>query len=346
MQHLFYFCAFRKEVSIFKESPNYLLESKAKKIYKSYIKSQSEQEVNLSSAQKADILDNLKKIFQDPVKKELRFDHVSEWQFQEDDNDPVWSKRRALFDDAQMEIFNLMKMDVFPRFMHKVSTFQKLSLAKDLALWWKSTEALTVSSFFTFPTEINAAEGRCVAAMTVTTVFVTLLVDVYFSQPWVGMYVLYNFIVRVVSGPRLSPDSFIALFVLHPLMVKFKVLEDEFVNGTPRRFAQCVGMIWSAMCIALRLSVSQSPWISWIFWLILAVLSSSVVLFDFCVACAIWHALEMIQVISKPCEPCSANKVCVKSSSDSINKQTSLGRLVPSSYLVKVAPTTCCVSEP
>lgn len=90
---------------------------------------------------------------------------------------------------------------------------------------------------FRFPNPVNETSARLVASGVVVQAVVFLIV----RQWWVLVPLTYGFLARVLTGPTLSP---LGQFVTRVVTPRVHV-EHRFVAGTPKRFAQGVGLAFS-----------------------------------------------------------------------------------------------------
>ena len=100
-----------------------------------------------------------------------------------------------------------------------------------------------ISEVFTFPHPVNEIAARMVAGMVV--ILTTSII--VFQIPELMFVLAYGFLARVATGPTLSPMGLLATRVLVPL-VGNKVKPTA---GPPKRFAQAVGLGFSAAALLL-----------------------------------------------------------------------------------------------
>jgi hypothetical protein len=100
--------------------------------------------------------------------------------------------------------------------------------------------------FFTFPNPVNETSARLVASGVVLQAIVFLAV----RQWWVLVPLTYGFLARVLTGPRFSPLGLLATRVLTP---RIRV-EHRFAPGPPKRFAQGIGLVFSATALVASLA--------------------------------------------------------------------------------------------
>ncbi|MBM3934522.1 MAG: DUF4395 domain-containing protein [SAR202 cluster bacterium] len=99
-------------------------------------------------------------------------------------------------------------------------------------------------SLFSFPNPANDVAARMVAGMVILMAAAVLV----FDQTWVLFIMTYGFLARVASGPRFSPASLLATRVIVPF---FKIPERP-VPGPPKRFAQGIGLVFTATVTVLH----------------------------------------------------------------------------------------------
>lgn len=95
-----------------------------------------------------------------------------------------------------------------------------------------------VKQLFRFPNPVNETAARVVA----TGVTVTGLAFLVTGWGWLLAVLVYGFAARVLTGPTLSPLGQIATRVITPRLT----VADRFVPGPPKRFAQAIGLGFSA----------------------------------------------------------------------------------------------------
>ena len=89
-----------------------------------------------------------------------------------------------------------------------------------------------------FPNPVNETSARLVAGGVVAQGVAFLAV----RQWWVLVPLVYGFLARVLSGPRFSPLGQLVTRVVTPRLD----IEHRFVPGPPKRFAQGMGLTFSA----------------------------------------------------------------------------------------------------
>lgn len=139
-----------------------------------------------------------------------------------------------------------------------------------------------MSKVFSFPHPVNEVAARLVAAQVVLLVAAILV----FRSPWLLAFLVYGFLARVLTGPTLSPMGLVATRVLVPAL---KVPRRE-VAGPPKRFAQGIGLIFSAVAAVLWIGLGQPGWAM----AVLGVLGAFAVLealLGFCAGCFVFGYL-------------------------------------------------------
>ena len=97
-------------------------------------------------------------------------------------------------------------------------------------------------SLFDFPDPVNETSARLVAAGVVAQ-GVALLV---LREWWLLVPLTYGFLARVLTGPTLSPLGQFVTRVATPLVEARTGRTPRFVPGPPKRFAQGVGLAFTA----------------------------------------------------------------------------------------------------
>ncbi len=102
-----------------------------------------------------------------------------------------------------------------------------------------------MSKLFSFPNPANDTSARIVAAGVVTMAVVFIIT----GNGWVLVPLTYGFAARVASGPTLSPLGQLSVRVITPLIK----VQHKMVPGPPKRFAQTVGLAFTATASVLYL---------------------------------------------------------------------------------------------
>ena len=117
-----------------------------------------------------------------------------------------------------------------------------------------SSRAIVNNSFarsvFSFPNPVNEYAARMVAGMVVALSLTIILAD----QWWLLIVLGYGFLARVATGPTLSPMGLLATRVLVPVLGN----PERPTAGPPKRFAQAVGLVFSAIALVLYFVVGST----------------------------------------------------------------------------------------
>ena len=152
-----------------------------------------------------------------------------------------------------------------------------------------------MNTLFSFPDPVNDYAARFVAAMVVILTLSFLVT----ANIWVLIFILYGFLARVLTGPTLSPIGLIATKILVPLFGN----PEKLVPGPPKRFAQAIGLVFSAAAlIALLFSeISATRYLIGI----LGVFASLEAYVGFCTGCYVFGWLIRFRLIPESvCESC------------------------------------------
>ena len=98
---------------------------------------------------------------------------------------------------------------------------------------------------FPFPHPVNETSARIVAAGAV----VMSATFAATGAAWILIPLTYGFVARVTTGPALSPLGLLATKVITPRLT----VQHRFIAGPPKRFAQFVGVLFSATASMLWL---------------------------------------------------------------------------------------------
>lgn len=141
--------------------------------------------------------------------------------------------------------------------------------------------------FFSFPNPVDDAAARSVALGVVTLSAVTFLS----GWAWLLILLTYGFAARVAAGPKVSPLGRFAVHVAAPRLVRWQ----RFVAGPPKRFAQAIGLVFSAATLTLWLSIG---WLD-ARWVLLPLIAAACLegIFGFCLGCAIFSGLMRVGII-------------------------------------------------
>jgi hypothetical protein len=149
---------------------------------------------------------------------------------------------------------------------------------------------------FGFPNPVNEKAARVVAAGVVA---ISLLAIVT-GWRWLLFILLYGFLARVLTGPRLSPLGTLATKVVAP-----RLGPERPVPGPPKRFAQAMGLTFSLAAVLLAY-VFDAPTAAWVVTGMLAGAAFLESAFGLCLGCQIFGLLMRLGVIpEETCEACA-----------------------------------------
>lgn len=144
-----------------------------------------------------------------------------------------------------------------------------------------------------FPNPVNETSARLVAGGVVAQGAAFLLV----RQWWVLVPLAYGFLARVLTGPRLSPLGQLVTRVVTPRLN----IDHRFVAGPPKRFAQGMGLTFSAgALIAWSLGAQAISYVLIGGLIVAATLESA---FAVCLGCIVFNRLMRWGVI--PADVCA-----------------------------------------
>lgn len=144
---------------------------------------------------------------------------------------------------------------------------------------------MSVRQFFSFPDPVNETSARVVA----TGVVVQAIVFLLFRDGWLLLPLVYGFVARVLTGPTASPLGQFAVRGATPVLEGRFDFQSRLVPGPPKRFAQAVGLGFSAGAAIAWLLGAQ--------WLAVALLGGLVIaasleaLFALCLGCIAYSAI-------------------------------------------------------
>jgi len=153
----------------------------------------------------------------------------------------------------------------------------------------------TINNLFSFPNPVNEFSARFVAGM----VSILTIAAILTENQFVAGFLLYGFLARVATGPTLSPMGLLATRVIVPVLGN----PTKLVAGPPKRFAQTIGLVFSATAfIMLMLDFVLIFQITLSILVIFALLES---LAGFCAGCFVFNYLMKWKIIPQSvCESC------------------------------------------
>ncbi len=141
-------------------------------------------------------------------------------------------------------------------------------------------------SLFAFPDPVNEKAARAVAAQVLLAAVATLVLGLAAGTGWlwVTAALTAGFLARVLTGPTLSPFGQLATRVLAPRLGPARP-----VPGTPKRFAQGIGLAVSAAA-TLLLAAGQPVATEALLGLLVAAAGLEAVA-GFCLGCKVFGVL-------------------------------------------------------
>ena len=105
------------------------------------------------------------------------------------------------------------------------------------------------SRLFSFPDPVNEVSARLVAAGVV----LMGVAAIAFDARWLTVLLVYGFVARVLTGPKLSPLGLLVTRVITPRLS----IVPRLVPGPPKRFAQAIGVAFSVSALVLTYGFDQ-----------------------------------------------------------------------------------------
>ncbi|MHB1923653.1 MAG: DUF4395 domain-containing protein [Acidimicrobiales bacterium] len=147
-----------------------------------------------------------------------------------------------------------------------------------------------------FPDPVNEVSARLVA----TGVVIMAVATVAFDQPWILVALVYGFLARVLTGPRLSPLGQLVTRVVVPRLP----LAVRPYPGPPKRFAQGMGLAFSTTS-GLLVLLGYRP-AAWAVLGLLIVAASLEAFAGYCLGCKTFALLMRFGIIPEDvCERCN-----------------------------------------
>lgn len=153
-----------------------------------------------------------------------------------------------------------------------------------------------MARLFGFPNPVNETSARVVA----TGVVAMGVLYAATGWGWVLVPLTYGFFARVLAGPTLSPLGRLATQVVTPRLR----IEHRFSAGPPKRFAQSIGLVFSATASVLFLV--GAPDASRAVIAALVVAAGLEAFAGFCLGCWMFARLMRLGLIPESvCEECN-----------------------------------------
>ncbi|MBR7741906.1 DUF4395 domain-containing protein [Phycicoccus sp. BSK3Z-2] len=152
-----------------------------------------------------------------------------------------------------------------------------------------------VTSLLHFPSAVNEKAARTVAAGVVVLTALTLAT----GWLWMSLVLAVGFALRVAAGPRFSPLGRLAAQVVAP-----RLGEPRMVSGSPKRFAQGVGLaVTAGASVAWALG---APVVATVLLAVLLVFAALEAGLGFCAGCwAYGHLIRLGVVGDDACVECA-----------------------------------------
>jgi hypothetical protein len=149
-----------------------------------------------------------------------------------------------------------------------------------------------------FPNPVDEVSTRLVAGFVVALSVVTVLVQ----WKWGTALIAAGFLLRVISGPKLSPLGQLVTKVIRPRLA----IEPRECPGPPKRFAQAIGFVFSGTAAVLWIGFGLSTAATVVMaGLIFAASLEAFV--GLCLGCKAFGLLMALGVIPEPvCERCAS----------------------------------------
>ena len=149
-----------------------------------------------------------------------------------------------------------------------------------------------------FPNPVDEVSARLVAGCVVLLSLLTVLAQ----WKWGTALIAVGFLLRVISGPTLSPLGQLVTKVIRPRLA----IEPRECPGPPKRFAQAIGFVFSATAAVLWIGFGLSTAATAVMaGLIFA--ASLEAFAGICLGCKAFGLLMTLGLIPEPvCERCSS----------------------------------------
>jgi hypothetical protein len=147
------------------------------------------------------------------------------------------------FDAVADFLEDILQREVIPSFREAVSNNEHMEVHKQRALWWRE-EKISSTEFLSYPNPVNSLQIRIGYFLSIIDLFALLFIFELSGFQWIFLIYLYGYAARTLSGPRLSPQAFLVLFGLIPLLEDYlMVAQSSYCSGPPRRFAQFMNLL-------------------------------------------------------------------------------------------------------
>ncbi|WP_158412423.1 DUF4395 domain-containing protein [Ilumatobacter nonamiensis] len=144
---------------------------------------------------------------------------------------------------------------------------------------------MDVRRVFEFPDPVNETSARVVATGVVVMGVAFLVV----REAWILLPLLYGFAARVLTGPTASPLGQVSVRVVTPLVERGFGRESRHVPGPPKRFAQLIGLGFTAGAAVAW--IAGAPWIAYVLIAGLVIAASLEAFASICLGCIAYSAI-------------------------------------------------------
>lgn len=159
-----------------------------------------------------------------------------------------------------------------------------------------------IKNFFSFPEMINDVSARLVAFFVII-ICSLLLISTINNQDfalYISIFLLYGFVARVTSGPKVSPIAILVTKIIAPRLS----FQEKLLPGPPKRFAQFIGMIFSISIVTF--TIFDLEILTMIFTSILIFFASLEAFLGFCFGCTVFKFLISKSLLPEDiCERCN-----------------------------------------
>lgn len=166
----------------------------------------------------------------------------------------------------------------------------------------------TVRDLLTFPDPVNGIAARCTAALVFLLAAATLCASLAAAFGMAGFgrvavalaaVLFIGFVLRVISGPKLSPFGRLSVHLLAPLFG-----EPKLAAAAPKRFAQGIGVAFAAAALASL--VAGAPLVAVGILTVFLVAVGLEAFAGFCLGCWLYAQLQRGGVIADDsCAECA-----------------------------------------
>tara|TARA_Y100001960_G_C14257518_1_gene625909 strand:+ start:25 stop:558 length:534 start_codon:yes stop_codon:yes gene_type:complete len=163
-------------------------------------------------------------------------------------------------------------------------------------LFTSSSAAVMNVSLFSFPNPVDEVSARLVAGGVVVIAGLYLITQ----WSWLLFLLVWGFVSRVLTGPKLSPLGFLVTRIIRPKLN----LSERLTAGPPKRFAQGIGAVFSiSAMVSYFCGVTSVSLLLVASLTIFAFLEAAV---GFCAGCWVFRQLVRAGLVTKStCESCN-----------------------------------------